>query len=98
MHTATPEQRNQIFKVLYGLFRAGAFESESSAQPFNPQIINVKIEGDWDDYFISNCLKVMFFDHPEWKLIPAELAKLFGVTTPKVASIMKSINSSSYSN
>lgn len=92
---ASPEQQHQAFKLLYGLFRAGVFESETSIQPFNPKIIRIRVMDDWDDKFIRNCLKVMQIDHPEWPLVIDELADLFEVGPAQVAEIVSRLPNSS---
>jgi hypothetical protein len=75
-----------IFKVLYALYRARAFEAETIDQPYNPTIKACKVSAEeCDKLFIRNSLYVMNRERRTWPLMEIPLAELFETSWEVVA-------------
>jgi uncharacterized LabA/DUF88 family protein len=76
-----------IFKLLYGLYRGGAFSYDPSAarSTYNPFITGRVIDkSSWDECFVKNCLRVLSKDKPDWPIGEIALAEVLGVATEQI--------------
>jgi len=74
-----------VFKVLYAIFRAEAFEYEIGDQPYNPRIRKIVIPPDeWDAAFVWNCLLVMRKERRRWPIMEVPLADIFETTPEEI--------------
>lgn len=78
-----------VFKVMYALFRANAFDAELGIQPYNPRIkAVVKPREQWESLFIRNCLVVFRQERRSWPLLEGPLAEVFETTTEEIKTLI----------
>ena len=80
-----------VFKLLYGLYRGGAFSYDASVTKsrFNPQITGRLLENTmWDGCFVKNSLKVLANEKPDWPVVEGALAEVFGVSTEQIKELI----------
>jgi hypothetical protein len=81
-----------IFKILYGLFRGQVFAYYPSEQPFNPKIAGAAVaRPEWDGRFVTNCLKVLGRERPEWPIDLTALAAALNVDASTVEAALKGL-------
>lgn len=68
---------NQIFKLLYSIYRRGAFRCRSTEQHYNPQLFGIAAPiDDWDRLFVLAMLVALAAAQPPLVLKPEPLAEL----------------------
>ncbi len=83
-----------IFKLLYGLYRGGAFSYDPSAarSTYNPFVTGRVIEkSSWDECFVKNCLRVLSKDKPDWPIVEMALAEVLGVATEQIKDALEKL-------
>ncbi len=83
-----------VFKLLYGLYRGGAFSYDPSAarSSYNPFITGHVIDRSaWDECFVRNSLRVLSKDKPEWPIIEIAMAEVLGVSTEQIKDALEKL-------
>jgi uncharacterized protein (TIGR00288 family) len=81
-----------VFKVLYSIYRAQAFEAELTEEAYNPKIKGTRTSPeDWDQLFIKNSLTVIVRERRTWPLIEGPLAELFETTPERIRSVIEQV-------
>lgn len=81
------------FKLLYSLYRAGAFEAEITDQPYNPTLKASRVAPDeWDRYFVRNSVTIIARERRSWPLLEKALAELFEVSNKMVSEEIDYVN------
>lgn len=70
-----------IFKILYGLYRGGAFANDPlESKPFNPRIKGLVVARPiLDELFIKNCLRVLSRERTDWPIEYGALGRVLDV-------------------
>ena len=76
-----------IFKILYGLYRGGAFANDPlESKPFNPRIKGLIVPRPvLDELFIKNCLRVLNRERPDWPVDLGALGRVLDVPEETLA-------------
>jgi uncharacterized LabA/DUF88 family protein len=80
-----------VFKVLYALFRAYAFDAILGDQPYNPRIKSVKYTvEELDMLFIRNCLLVLRRERRSWQMHEEILGNIFETPAESIKNLVAS--------
>ncbi len=80
-----------VFKILYGLYRGGAFSYDPSAAKshYHPFITGRVIDrSEWDTCFVKNSLRVLSKEKPDWPIADIALAEVLGVGTEQIRDLL----------
>lgn len=81
-----------VFKVLYSVYRAQAFEAELTDEAYNPKIKGTRTPpSEWDLLFIRNSLTVMIRERRTWPLIEGPLAEMFEATPDQIRGAIQQV-------
>ncbi len=83
-----------VFKLLYGLYRGGAFSYDPSAarSSYNPFVTGHVIDRSaWDECFVRNSLRVLSKDKPDWPIVDLALAEVMGVPTEQIKDALEKL-------
>ncbi len=80
-----------IFKILYGLYRGGAFANDPlESKPFNPRIKGLIVpRAMLDELFIKNCLRVLTRERPEWPVDLEALSRVLDLPEGSLAVLVE---------